>query len=591
MPFVSSVIQQHLKPYKKSLLFVLFLMLLGIFFEALSPWAFKLLIDNVLENEQADGYSLTGLLMTIFSSKISLGFFAAFLFFITRLLGTITSYIRSLITKQVLQDVMYNFSKQAFSNIEMLSIGFYRNQEIGDYIYRLNFDVSALGELIEEGILPLISSTLYVVGIGTILFIISPKLALLSLITLPVLLLGLYIINKKVISQSKRSEYWNSAILSFIQQTLTQLKIIQAYSQEKHELHQFKKRVHSSLSLTHSVAQVNFALTLFVSIVVALIYSVIIGSGIISVFEGELSAGLLIVFLFYLNNVTNPVLSIMYAVGVIRESKVKLARIEEFFNQKTHIKDTGKVTEISDTTIDYKHVTLKAADGATIVEDVSATLPKGKITAILGVSGSGKTSLVTMLPRLLKEPTAGQIRIGDTNIEDYSLKTLRSNIAFVPQEAVLFNTTIRDIIGFGKDGATDDEIWDSAKLAVADEFIKNRPGKLDFKVGEAGTLLSLGERQRLMLARAYIKNAPIMILDEVFSAQDSKTRLQMLEKFKQYAKGKTILLVSNILEVVSEADEFIILHKGKLQHTFTHKEFLKKGYFKEAAFTKLLQGK
>ncbi|MBI4079110.1 MAG: ABC transporter ATP-binding protein [Candidatus Levybacteria bacterium] len=588
MSLFNKILSKETKLRKAQLISVLALTILSIGFEALAPWSFKFLIDNVLENEPIIAGSFVSFLFSLFTTKASLGFFLVFIFFLCKLLFHITSYFRSLIAKRVVHEIVSAFSKKSFENLEMLSMGFYRNKTVGDYIYRLSYDVSALGELIEEGILPFIASLLYVFIITIVLFLINAELAVLSLIALPFLVGSLYILNRRVVVASKKSDYWNSAIFSFMQQIIMQLKVIQAYGQEESELKKFNERMQASLRFSYAMHKYNVLLSLFIGMVIAVSYSLIIGVGVTLVFDGVLSAGLLIVYIFYLDNLTMPLLSVVYSYSIIRESNVKLDKVDEYFDDKNKLKDIGKTDEIKDTKITFKDVTVEGPEGKQILSNVSFIAPEEKITAIVGMSGSGKTTIVSLVLRLFIEPSKGKIYIGEHSLEDYKLKALRNAISFVPQEILLFNRSIRDIISYGKSDATLDEIQEAAKLAVADDFIKKLPGDYNFMVGQDGNYLSLGQRQRLMLARSYIKKAPILILDEVFSSQDTTTRFTILSNFRKVIKNKTVIVVSNELEVISEADNIVVVHNGKIAKTLTHGELLQKRYLKESNLNKLI---
>lgn len=581
---------KELRPQRKIIALILLFSSIVTILEILAIFPFKFLIDNVLENQPFSQYSFTEMLVSFFSTKISLGFFLIFVFFFSKLFASIVDFGRSLMVKKVTKNILSNVSKTVFSNLEMLSIGFYNKQQIGDYIYRLSYDVSAFGELIEQGIIPLLSSAISILITALILFLIDPLFGVLSIISLPILWMALYIINKKIVLASRKSEYWNSSIFSFLQQTLTHLKVIQAYTQEKRELQQFHKKMNVSLESEIHIQKIGFVFSLLIGVFIALMYALVVGLGLISVFEGELSAGLLIIAIFYLYTLTPQMLNFVYAFLLIRQSRIKISRIEDFFNQTYKVKDSGTIDQIKDTTIEFKHIDLVGDANEKILKDVSFSVPQGKITAIIGTSGSGKTSIVSLIPRFLSEPNAGRIYLGEHPIDHYLLKTLRENISYVPQEILLFDRSIKDVIGFGKDHASLEEIKKAAKLAVADEFIEKLPQGYNFLVGEGGVHLSVGQRQRLMLARAYIKDAPIVILDEVFASEDAKTKLEMLGKFRGWVKGKTALIVSNDLEIIAEADEVVIIHNGTAVKVLTHQQLIEKKLLKESTFEKLLLG-
>ncbi len=576
MKVEKQVLFNLMKPYLLGLLGVILLMFMNVGLEALAPWPFKFLIDNVLGDEVLDKHTLIGGFFALFANQEYLGYFIVFVFFFINILLSFTEYFRSVSMKRVIKGIIYEFSKIAFSNMEKFDIGFFRKQEVGDYIYRLSYDVSALGDLIEEGILPIITSGLYLIITTIIMFTISIKLTLISLAALPFLAAGLYVVNKRIASASKRSEGWNSTVFSFIQEALTQLKIIQAFSQEEKESQNFNHTIRTSLKTDLHLYRLNFLLSLLVGVIIAVSYSSIIGIGINYYFNGELSTGLLIVFIFYLDNLTNPLLDIIYASTAIKEARVKIARMKDFFATQKHTHDTGTLTEITKPSIEFRNVTLYGEAGVKILNNVSFTIKPGELTVIVGVSGSGKTSLISLIPRLINEPNEGQILIGGHDIHEYALQTLRNAISLVPQENILFNETIHDIIAYGKSSASMEEIKHAARLAIADEFIEEHPHGYKFRVGEGGNYLSGGQRQRLMLARAFLKPAEIFIFDEPLSMLDIKTRSKIWHTILEVSQGKTTIIVTNVLDVITRADQVIFISKGKIIESGKHNDLLKK---------------
>ncbi len=471
MSVVQKILLKQIISFKKLVYTILILMFFGIFFQLLAPLTFKLLIDNVLENELLDQNSFIGMLFSMFQTKQSLGFAVVFLFFLSTVFTRIFLYFQSLVVKRLSKEVMYQFSQKAFENLEMLSMGFHRNQAIGDFMYRLSYNTSAMGEIVEDGVVPFLRSFLYLLITFLVLFLINAQLALYACIALPVLALATFILNKRVVHASKQSEYWNNAVFSFIQQAVTQLKIIQAYSQEEKELQDFTSKVQTSLRAQQKVTEFNLLLSLTVGIIIAVSYSFIIWAGIQAVFEGDLSAGLLVAFLLYLNNATHPLSTLIYSISVIRGAHIKIARLEDYFSEKSHVSDAGTITKLPDADIEFKNVSVLGNNDKTILSSVSFRIPKNSITALVGVSGSGKTTILSLVPRLLTEPNKGGVEIGAHKVEEYTLKTLRNDIAYVPQEILLFNRSVRDIISFGKNNATNQEIQNASRLAVADGLI------------------------------------------------------------------------------------------------------------------------
>lgn len=578
MKTIDKIIRQEFWGNSPSLFLVVFLVMLMVGLEAIAPWPFKVLIDNVLNTAPIVAENRLDAFLSSFDSREILGFFVVLVYFLSSFLLSIVEYMHSAITTRVVKGITANFSKKAFKNLETLSISHYRKQQIGDYIYRLSYDVSALGGLLEEGILPLITSSLYILITAVIMFWISVKLTLLALLVLPFLAFGLYSFNKHITYTTKRSEFFNSAAFSFIEEALTHLKIIQAFSQENRQSKYFGKKIDLSLESDVSTYRLDFLLTLLVGVVIAVSYSFIIIYGIRSVFAGTLTTGLLVVFIFYLDNLTTPIVSLIYALAATKQSYIKLLRMNDLFTKKIQAKKGGVITEITDGNIVFNHVTLRGDKGIKILDDISFEIKANKRTVIFGLNGSGKTSVVNLLLRFIENPTSGHIYIGGVDIRDYDLLKLRSAISFIPQEVALFNDTIHNNIAFGSvHNASFEEIKKAARLADASDFIRRLPNTYSFQVGEGGNLLSGGQRQRIMIARALMKTeAKILLFDETFSALDVKTRENVLHNLYNFSQLKTTIIVSNVFSVISAADHVIVLNRGKVIYdgspTRLHKE-------------------
>jgi ABC-type multidrug transport system fused ATPase/permease subunit len=565
MKLINKILYKEVRVHIWTLIFVAILMLATVGLEAIGPWPFKILIDNVLSPNPLVLSFHNILLENILRSRYLLGFLVVLIYFVSSFGLAIVEYVQSIMTKKMVRVLTSDFSKKAFKNMQSLAIGFYKNQQIGDYIYRLSYDVGALGELLEEGVLPLVTSSLYLIVTVTVMLFIDVNLTLLALAAVPFLAIGLYSFNAYISYATKKSESFNSASFSFIEEALTHLKIIQAFSQEHRESKAFDKKTDIQLTGDLSLFRLDFLLTLLVGVIIAMSYSVIILYGIHAVFGGVLTTGLLIVFIFYLDNLTNPLLSIIYAATSAKQSYIKIMRMSDFFTTRTHLGEGGAIITMEHSDIRFEHVTLSGDKNSKILKHMSFTIEANKRTVIFGINGSGKTSVVNLILRFIDKPDSGGVFVGGINIQDYNLKFLRDNIAFVPQEITLFSDSIRNNIAFGSQHATKKDIEEAARLAGAHEFIMHLPGGYDFQVGEGGGFVSGGQRQRLMLARALMKKqAKILLFDETFSALDVKSRMEVLENIYHFSQGKTTIIVSNIFEVVSAADNVVVLNKGEV---------------------------
>jgi ABC-type multidrug transport system fused ATPase/permease subunit len=560
---VDKILYSEVRMYTWRLVSLIFFSLFIVVLDLLPPWSFKILIDNVLS---AEPLALSGFLsnfLYLFKSPESLGVFAVVVYFLSMFLSSLVGYINSVSIKVYIRNLISDFSKTAFKNVESLAIGYYNKQQIGDYIYKLSYDVSAFGELIEDGVLPLVTSSFYLLITVTVMFFISGTLTVLTLLSLPLLVTSLYYFNKQITYVTKRSEFYNSLAFSFIEEVLSHLKVIQAFSQEQNESNAFNKKIDMSLDADVTYYKLDYLLSLFVGIIIAVTYSVIMLYGIHAVFAGTLTTGLLIVFIFYLDNLTNPIISIVYAIAEIKKSHVKISHMKDFFDESRKTTHEGTVSLVDHGKITFRNVNMMSGD-VHILDNVSFDIEAGKRTVIFGMNGSGKSSIANLILRF-SEPTSGKILIDGTDIKNYNLDGLRENISFIPQEITLFNESVYYNIAFGNPIAKEKDVERAAKLSTADEFIKRNPKKYNFKVGEAGNFLSGGQRQRLMIARALMKDkAKILIFDETFSALDVKTRENVLHNIQDFSEQKTTILISNIFSVVSSADNVIVLNKGKV---------------------------
>ncbi len=564
---LTSILKKELRPYLLAMGGVIVLIICSVAFEAFAPWPFKILIDNVLGDTPLDPSSPIENALLFLTSREALGFFTVILFFAASLFSSLFDYLVDISTKKLIRRIVQGFAEKTFQNLEQFAIGFFRKQQIGDYIYRLSYDTSALGDFLELGLFPLLVNTFYLVITLTILFVISPPLTLLALTMIPPLIIILAIFNKKIGKASKYSEQKNSSLFSFIEETLIQLKIIQAFNRQAGKFHEFKTREHNALSGELTLFGLGYLQNLLIGIVVAVGYSLVIAYGIHAVFLQEISTGLLVVFLFYLDNLTNPLMSIMGAASDLRENYVKVSRVREFYNPKFHVHDLGTMRDpMVNQEISFSRVTVKGDGGSTILHNATLHIPHNKITVIVGVSGSGKSTLISLILRFL-EPSSGTLKIGTENISSYSIEYLRNCIAYVPQEIVLFNDTIRNNITFKDPSPSLAALKKASKLAVADTFIKRLPGGYDFMVGEEGLNLSGGQRQRLMLARAFLKTeSKILIMDEPLSSLDVKTSTTLMQNIIAFSKNKTTIIISNVLSVISLADHVVVINEGKIIH-------------------------
>ncbi len=561
------LISRFFFPLRKNIFYIIIFSLFGVFFDIITPLPFKILIDNVLEKNPLTPHSFEFFLLGDIDF-LSLGFIVVFLYTASNVLAILLNYFAQILIRTVSKDVIIRFSNNTFATIERMRHAVYRKKDIGDYIYRLSYDVSAISEIFESGILPMITNSIFIVITTVILFLISPSFALLSFLLVPSMALLLYVFSKRLGVAWKKSEYSNSLLFSFIEEILGQLKNVQAYNLEEHMLTTFQKKETRSLRYEFNAYSIQFLLNLFIGILIALGYAGIITYGISLVHAGLVTAGTLVIFLFYLDNLTNPCIAFMGAYTSMKEHLVKIQRISELLEQpvldeKTTIKDTSHPLSTSPS-IYFKNVSFFGTNDAKILQNATFTIPKEKITVIVGANGSGKTTIISLLMGFLS-PSRGSILFNNNSISNFTPEELHSMSAYVPQEIELFKGTIRENILFGDTHASPQAIKKAASMANASHFIERMPQKYSFQVGERGSKLSGGQRQRILIARAFLKSsAKIIIMDEPLSAQDITSHKILIKNIKKFTDKKTVIIVSNILDIIKIADHVIIVNKGKI---------------------------
>ncbi|MEK7123245.1 MAG: ABC transporter ATP-binding protein, partial [Patescibacteria group bacterium] len=490
--------------------------------------------------------------------------------------ANITDYFTELSLKRFSQTLILDFSKKAFARITHYPLSHFRRTDIGDYIYRLSYDASAIGELFENGVVPLVLNLIAAIVTGTILIFIHPVLGMLGVFMAPILVGMLMWFQRKIGKATRASEYSNSVLFTFIQEVLSQLKVVQAFTREEAEINAFQKKEAQMLNRDVRLAQMQFLLTLCVGVIIVFGYALVISYGIAEVLAGTMTAGFLVAFIFYLDNFTGPLISCVNAVANSKESMERVSRLSQLIEKKETEEDGGVAIAINGSDIVCKNVHVYGDENVHILKNISVTIPKNKVTVIVGTNGSGKTTFISLLLRFM-EVGKGNLTIDGRDIRTYAHTSLRQAVAYVPQEIELFDGTVRENVAFGNLLANDEDVERACRQAIADQFIKKLPGGYDYNVGDGGSRLSGGQRQRVLLARAIVKSdAPFLVMDEPFSFLDIRTYRRVLQTFPQWTKNKTVIIVSNVLQIIEKADFVIVFNEGRIAHTGTHAELVKK---------------
>ncbi len=473
--------------------------------------------------------------------------------------------------------IEYDLKNEIFAHYQDLDQGFYRNNRIGDLMARISEDVSRVRMYVGPAIMYAINLIVTIVLVLIVMFSVNAHLALLVILPLPILSFTIYRVNNRINQRSDAIQNQLSALTSFVQEAFSGIRVIKAFAAEKANQQSFEKETEVYREKQMSLAKVEayfFPLMLFLTGLSSLI-TIYIGG--IEVINGNATLGNIAEFVIYVNLLVWPVTSLGYTSSLIQRAAASQARINEFLNTKTTMEypKTGK-TQFEESIV-FEHVTYTyPGKNIPALSNLNFEIPKGSTFAILGSTGSGKTTLIQLLLRLF-DPSEGRIRIDQENLKYCPLNNWKEQIGYVPQDVFLFSDTISNNISFGlKENVVDkkQKAIEAAKMAALYDNIMDFPQNFETKVGERGISLSGGQKQRVAIARAFIKDPEIFIFDDCLSALDTKTEADILSKLAAIKNNKTLIIVSHRVSSVKDADQILVLDGGKILEFGTHQSLL-----------------
>ena len=477
--------------------------------------------------------------------------------------------------------IEYDIKNEIYDHYQKLDRAFYKRNRTGDMMARISEDVSKVRMFLGPATMyPINMISLFALVMYN-MFSINIKLSLFVLAPLPIMSISIFFISKIIHSKSEKVQKQLSLLSTISQESFSGIRILKSFVNEKMNFKLFNTETDEYLKRNVSLARTNAAFFPFMLLLIGLSTLLTIYVGGTEAIAGNITTGNIAEFIIYVNMLTWPMASIGWVTSIIQRAAASQKRINEFLNTKVEV-DDGSIDEYILGEIVFDNVSFKYPDSnINALSNISFKIEKGKSVAIVGRTGSGKSTIIQLLTRMYKS-SEGLIKIDQKPIKDYNVKSLRSAISLVPQEALLFSDTISNNISFGTDKNTSqEEIEDVAKKAAIHENIMNFPAQYSTKIGERGVTLSGGQKQRISIARAFIKPSSILIFDDCLSAVDNETEEQILKEIKKKNQNKTSLIVSHRLSSIQHVDEIIVLDNGKIVEKGTHEELIqnKKVYF------------
>ncbi len=551
----------YLWPYKKLLLVSVFFMILVSLSNLVVPWIIKDVIDQVLENK--DLHKLYIIIAAILGT-----------FFIRALTTFGHRYLMGYIGQAVIMDIR----NVLYHHLQKLSISYYDRRRTGDIMSNLTNDISALQTAIVTDFISLVQESAIFIGSFASMVYLQWKLTALCLFIVPLVSYVIKFFGGKLHSSGKDVQERLADVTSMLQETIQGVRIVRSFNRGEYEEQRFRKINRSSFSATVRSIRQQSQMTPFVEFLAAIAVCAIIWYGGISVIDGIMTTGELIAFLIYAINLANPTRRVAESVGNIQKSLAAADRVFAILDEKPEIQNRKDAKEMKVTAgrVEVSHVAFSYEKDNPVLIDLDFVAEPGQTIALVGPSGSGKTTVANLLPRFY-DVTAGAIYIDGMDIRDATIGSLRENIGLVPQDTLLFNTTIKDNILYGRLDATDEEVWEAIKAAHAEKFIRELPHGIETKVGDRGLVLSGGQRQRIAIARAILKDPAILILDEATSALDTESEKLVQDALEELMVGRTSLVIAHRLSTIKNADQILVLNNGHIEEAGTHDELMDKG--------------
>jgi ATP-binding cassette, subfamily B, bacterial len=572
---------QYVAKYKLRLVLIALLGLVGIVFEVAKPLPVKVVIDNVLSNHPLPAIiSKTFAESYFLQDKYHLLFTCIGLLVIIAIGSFLLTFIVFNLTVRLAQRLVFDLMIDFFNKLQRLSLSFYTKNQVGDLLQRMSSDVFVAYFLVAQIMLPALISGITLVAMFYVMAKIDLLLAIVaySVVPLLALVLGLF---AKPMTKTTTAQYQTQGHLSaFVQQSLTSMKIIQAFARESF-MHQKLKTHAEAFSNAYIIAtRVSMTFSQFSVLITGFASAALVGLGAYRGLNGSISAGDIFIFLGYLTALYGPVTSLTTAVGAAVAIGARGKRIFDILDSDEVVKENPHPIVLASPkgAVEFRNVSFgyPNADGSgkPILNNISFKTDPGKVIAIVGPTGAGKTSLISLLCRFY-DPWEGNIYFDGVDIADLKLNFLRENISLVLQDPFLFPMSIGENIAFGNPEASFEEIQEAAKASQIHEFILSLPEGYDTKISEAGSSLSGGEKQRIAIARAFLKKAPILILDEPTSAVDALTEARIFDALGKFSKGKTVFVISHRLSTIKHADQIITINDGEVAERGTHESLLK----------------
>lgn len=567
-----------LRPHWKALIAGLFAVTVGGIADILQPWPLKIVFDIVLKTKQPHGWLNRFVISITGQNSLAIINLAAVAVVIIAVVGAISSYAEKYLTTSVGQWVMHDLRRTLYSHIQRLSLAFHDQKKTGDLISTVTSDIDSIQSFIASGLLGVFEDVFTLVGMVGVMFFVNWRFTLIALSVAPVLAVVVYTYTRRIKKAAREVRKKEGEIVSVIQEVFSSIRVVKAFAREDYEQHRFEEQSLESIEVALHARSLKAKLAPFVDVIVAVGTCLVLWFGARMVLTEQLSSGSLILFFLYLSKMYKPMQDLSKMTDTFSKAAVGYERIRQVLETESRVRDLPRaaIAPRFKGMIELVNVSFGYQPDNLILKNVSLKIEPEQLAALVGPTGEGKSTIIGLIPRFY-DPISGVVRIDGTDVKRWRQQSLRRQISFVLQDTLLFRAPIWQNIAYGKPDASRKEIISAAEFANAREFIEEMPDKFDTMVGERGVTLSGGQRQRIAIARAVIRNSPILILDEPTTGLDAASELLVVEALERLMKGKTSIVITHHLATISKADVIFVVKDEAVAERGTHQELIAAG--------------